>query len=126
MPLTLLVTATSWQTMADQNIKYVFKATDNSNATQLCVASANNDLVKVKKLVIRDKFGVRDITRNLTCNGENVTGFSAKYNAQVTAEYLNRHAPKQYKMDLDNVTITDLAYTPALPQTVKVIYVSSK
>ena len=126
MPLALLATAASFQVMAEGNVKYIFQAKDNSVETRLCVASASDDLLKLKNLIRKDKYGGRNIARHLTCNNKDITGFSAQYNAQKTTEYLNRYAPEKYKIDLDNVQIIDLAYDQSAPQIVKIISVSSK
>ncbi|OUS24887.1 hypothetical protein A9Q98_13025 [Thalassotalea sp. 42_200_T64] len=88
MPLTLLAATTAFNTTAEDNVKYVFKAMDKSLNTRICVASANNDLPKLKQLSRRDQLGIRNITMNLICNNKDVTSFAAQYDAPQTTKYL--------------------------------------
>ncbi|MEW6996355.1 DUF3718 domain-containing protein [Colwelliaceae bacterium BS250] len=110
---------------AQGSTKYIFKAADNSLNTKICVAAVNNNLVGLKKASRADRLGIKDITRHLKCNGLDITNFAATYDAYDTTLYLSKMAPKKYKIDLNQVEITDLAKNSSSGQT-KIIYVSSK
>ena len=126
IPIVILATTASFQVTAENNVKYVFKAMDKSLDTQLCVACANNNLSKLKRLLRRDELGAYNVAMNLNCNNQDITNFAAQYDANKTAKYLNKFAPMKYKVDADNIEIIDLAYNQSLAQSVRVIYVSSK
>ena len=122
---TLVLTNIALFATAQDSTKYVFKGTDNSLDTRLCVAAGSNNLRSLKKASRRDVYGIKDITRHLKCNDLDITNFAATYDAYDTTSYLSKMAPKKYKVDLDQVQITDLARNSS-PQKIKIIYVSSK
>ena len=110
---------------AKDSIKYVFKGADNSLEVRMCITAASNNLLSLKQAVQRDSYGIKDITSNLYCNNLDITNFAAKYGAYNTTKYLNRYAPKKYKINLDEVEIIDLVHQSSSGQ-VEVIYINSK
>ena len=72
-----------------------------------------------------DSIGIRDIASSLYCNNQDITNFAAKYGAYKTTKYLSRYAPKKYKVNLDEVEISDLANNSSYGS-IQVIYISSK
>ena len=122
---TLVLTNIALFATAQGSTKYVFKATDNSLEVRMCVTAASNNLLSLKQAVKRDFYGIKDITSNLYCNNLDITNFAAKYGAYQTTKYLNRYAPKKYKVNLDEVEIIDLVNKSSSGQ-VEIIYISSK
>lgn len=110
---------------AQGSTKYIFKAADNSLNTKICVAAANDNLVGLKKTSRLDRFGIKNITRHLKCNDQDVTNFAATYDAYNTTLYLSKMAPEKYKVNLSQVEITDLARNSSSEHS-QIIYVSSK
>ncbi len=103
---------TSFNLSALDNVALKFEAMDNSRNTLICIASASNNIRKLKALSRMDEYGVRDITENLTCNNTDVTSFAAQYGASKTTKYLSMHAPKKYKINIDDIEIEDIAKNP--------------
>ncbi|MEW6998754.1 DUF3718 domain-containing protein [Colwelliaceae bacterium BS250] len=122
---TLVLTNIALFATAQDSIKYVFKGADNSLDTRMCVAAASNNLRRLKGAVRMDGYGIRYITRFLICNDQDITNFAAKYGTYNTTKYLNRYAPKKYKINSDEVEIIDLVHQSSSGQ-VEVIYISSK
>ncbi|MDG1732620.1 MAG: hypothetical protein P8H39_06545 [Thalassotalea sp.] len=110
---------------SDSNV--TFQAGDNSLATKICVAAAQNDLSTTMKRIdlvlpgskVSDNKKAKLVTRNNRCNGMNIVAFTAKYQANDTFDYLNKRSVKKYQM---NTQITDLAHIK-VPQ---LIVVTSK
>ena len=90
---------------SDSNV--TFQAGDNSLATKICVAAAQNDLKSTKKQIdlilpgtnISKNGKTKLMTRNNRCNGMNIVAFTAKYQANDTFEYLNKRSVKKYQMN---------------------------
>ncbi|WNC70503.1 DUF3718 domain-containing protein [Thalassotalea psychrophila] len=120
----LIALTTTLQVAAQGDTKFNFVAQNNSINTQICIASANNELIKLRQLIIMDKLGTKDITKNLFCNNIDVTHFAALYGANKTTKYLNRYAPKKFKASVDDIKIIELANNDSSP--INIIVVSSK
>ncbi|MEW6997783.1 DUF3718 domain-containing protein [Colwelliaceae bacterium BS250] len=122
--IVILLSVISFQSTAQDNIRYQFQGIDNSLNTRICVAAGNNNISALKVLSRLDQNGMRDIAENLTCNDKDITNFAAQNGALKTTKYLSLHAPKKYKVNVENVEIQDLAHYPN--HKIKVIYVASK
>lgn len=121
----LVLTNIAFFTTAEGSTKYQFKAADNSLDTRMCVAAANNNLIRLKQAARMADLGIKGITRKLACNNRDITHFAATYGADKTTKYLSKKAPKKYKVNLGDVEITEIAQNSS-SGIVQVIYVSSK
>lgn len=120
---TLVLTNIAFFATAQGSTKYIFKGTDNSLDTRICVAAASDNLRGLRQESRRDILGIKGVTRSLKCNHQDITHFAASYDAYKTTRYLSRNAPKKYRVKVDEMEITDLA---SHSYSVQVIYVSSK
>lgn len=109
---------------------YIFKGTDNTIETKLCVTAGQNNSGKLKSAI--RKTNVRSsyrVVNNIECNGMSLAKFAYTYNAMDTFEYLNQRSFLQNKVNT-SVTIQDVASNKVNGENKstapKVIYVSAK
>jgi len=76
---TALITLASSFTFAND---VVFKATDDSIASQACVAAATGGLRAVKDLVIENNINYNDFRSTVSCNAMSLTRFARTYASQ--------------------------------------------
>ncbi|MEW6996353.1 DUF3718 domain-containing protein [Colwelliaceae bacterium BS250] len=122
---TLVVTNIAFFATAQGSTQYKFIAKNNTLEVQMCIAAATNNLMKLKQIARRDAAGIKDITRSVECNNQDITHFAATYGAHKTTKYLSRKAPKKYRVNVNEIEITDLARNSS-SEKIQVIYVSSK
>lgn len=109
---------------------YIFKGTDNSIETKLCVSAGQNNNGKlistIRKVDSRSSYRV---VNNIECNGMSLAKFAYTYNAKDTFKYLNKRSFMKNKVNT-SVTIQDVAANKIKnnvnDEGPTVIYVSSK
>lgn len=89
---TALITLASSYTFAND---VVFKATDDSIASQACVAAATGGLRAVKDLVIENNINYNDFRSRVSCNSMSLTRFARTYASQnIVSESEEAKAPE--------------------------------
>ncbi|KGK01599.1 hypothetical protein ND16A_2948 [Thalassotalea sp. ND16A] len=108
-----------------QKIKYVFVAGDASANTIRCIQAGENDLSKLRRSLPFSHTRKRALINNLTCNNLPINQFAARFGAADTAYYLNRLTHKKNRLELDKVSITDLASNDDEETIIKTIMIAS-
>ena len=125
LKLTLIAVSLSAAASA-QALTYKFIANDNSIETQLCVLAGSNDKSKLNQVMSNYTKSKRYIANSVRCNDMVISSFASRYNADDTANYLNKYTlPKNKEVDT-KVTIQDIASLSMdydLPEQVITVYV---
>ncbi|MBV1911670.1 MAG: DUF3718 domain-containing protein [Kangiellaceae bacterium] len=90
----LLLSTLAAATLPLSAAQYVFIAGDDSVETRLCIAAAENKVMKFKntaRLVSSSKSINRKIARKLKCNDQTIADFAYQYDAYRTVKYLDRY-----------------------------------
>ncbi|WNC69373.1 DUF3718 domain-containing protein [Thalassotalea nanhaiensis] len=115
--LALLIGATP-VTLASQ---YKFVATDKDPNTKICIAAAENNLLRYMRLVKHHGFTYQVIADHLKCNEQNIADFAYSFSSTRTAKFIDAY--RKDSTSFSNVAV----HSPSqINQGVKVIYITAK
>jgi len=126
LQLTLIAVSLSAVT-STQALTYKFVANNNTIETELCVLAGNNEKSKLKLVMNNYSKSNRFIANAIKCNNMIIGNFASRYEANDTANYLNKYTLPRNKGPETEVTIQDIASLSInynLPEEVITVYVN--